>query len=228
MKTNECPQSSIKEQYGILSRAYGPLGRIPRQRPLDALVRTILSQNTTDMNSDRAFDLLRKRFPKWEQVMNTDSHLLAETIHCGGLANIKAERIRKTLKAIRSREGLLSISRLRNLDAASALSYLTGLPGVGVKTASCVLLFAFGMPVMPVDTHVYRVATRIGWVPAKMKIDSVHEALERIVPEQLILPMHLYVIRHGRSLCRPRNPKCAACPLIRHCAFFRNRRRGER
>ncbi len=212
----------VEKQYRALEKAYGLLARIPRQRPLDALVRTILSQNTTDINSNRAFDLLRRRYPSWEQVMNADARSVASAIRPGGLANIKAGRIKKTLAVIRDREGRLSLARLAKLGPGEALSYLTGLPGVGVKTACCVLLFSFGMPIMPVDTHVYRVATRVGWVPKKMKIDLVHGQLERIVPGRLILPMHLYVIMHGRRVCRPRNPKCEACPISVWCAFFRN------
>jgi endonuclease III len=213
--------NGIEAQYEALARAYGPLRRLARQRALDVLVRTILSQNTSDINSNRAFSLLRKSFPRWEQVMDADPALIAEAIRCGGLANIKAGRIRETLLAINDREGKLSLSRLAKMDPQQALSYLISLPGVGVKTACCVLLFAFGMPVMPVDTHVYRVALRMGWIKPGIKIDEAHEHLERIVPARLILPMHLYVIMHGRRLCRPANPKCLSCPISRDCAYAR-------
>lgn len=226
MKHSGSLKKAIEAQYDILSRKYGPLGRMPRRSPIDVLVQTILSQNTTDVNSDKAYSLLRRRFPGWVRVMNADPSLLARTIRGGGLGNIKASRIREALKTICEREGRLSLARLKQLDAAEALSYLTSLPGVGVKTACCVLLFAFGMPVMPVDTHVYRVVTRLGWVKPVTHIDRVHESLESVVPGRRILPLHLYLISHGRELCRPRNPKCGACPLARGCAFFRKRLRN--
>lgn len=211
----------LTAQYKALAKAYGPLGRLSRQRPVDVLVRTILSQNTSDTNSDRAYGLLRRKFPKWTQVMTAGPHVLARTIHCAGLANIKAGYIRKALKTIHEREGKLDLNRLKTLNTDDALAYLTSLTGVGVKTACCVLLFGFGRPVMPVDTHVYRVARRLGWVGADTPINDVHEILERMIPGHRILPMHLYVIRHGRTLCRPQNPDCRHCPISRHCVFFR-------
>lgn len=203
-----------------LERDYGPLPPRKCEPPLSVLVATILSQNTSDINSQRAYRNLRRRFPGWAGVAAAEPRAIEAAIHCGGLAKIKAARIRAVLRLIREREGRLSLARLKTMRSADALAWLTGLPGVGVKTACCVLLFGLGRPVMPVDTHVYRIAGRLGWVRPKMPVDAVHVVLERLIPPRWILPVHLHLIAHGRRICRPRRPRCGECPLARHCAFF--------
>jgi len=207
--------------FQALHKAYGPLAQRSVEPPVDVLIRTILSQNTSDINSNRAYAALRRKFPKWIQVMKANPRKVAGTIRAGGLANTKTKYIQKTLQMIYHREGRISLSRLKALNTAKALKYLTSLPGVGIKTACCVLLFSFNRPVIPVDTHIYRVAGRLGWVGSNTPVDDVHLILESIIPKRWFLPMHLYLIEHGRAVCRPRKPECGRCLLARHCSFFR-------
>lgn len=225
MKANasRTPENKVLSVFKALDESYGPLDRLPTERPLDVLVRTILSQNTSDLNSGAAFASLRRRYPRWRDVMNADPRALAAVIRSGGLANIKAARIKETLRTIREREGKLSLAGLNKRSTSQAMLYLTSLPGVGVKTACCVLLFAFGRPVMPVDTHVSRIARRLGWVATRTPINDIHTHLERIIPGRLILPMHLFMIQHGRKVCRPLNPGCPTCPIVAWCAFSRKK-----
>ena len=223
MKKNSRQRRSIESLFSALARSYGPIGELSAEEPIDVLVRTILSQNTSDSNSDAAFGLLRRRFSDWNDVMNADPKELAAVIRCGGLANIKARRIKQTLQTIRAREGKLSLACLKKLDNVEAMTYLTSLPGVGAKTACCALLFAFGRPLMPVDTHVSRIVRRLGWVETRAPTERIHERLEAMIPDRLILPMHLYIIRHGRKVCRPTNPACRICQIKPWCAFFKKR-----
>ena len=207
----------------MLHAAYGPLPRRARTDPLDALVNTILSQNTSDVNSDRAFAALRAAFADWAAAAETAPRVIAECIRSGGLANVKSVRIIRVLQAIRAREGAVSLRRLRRMRTPAVMEYLLSLEGVGIKTACCVLLFALGRPVMPVDTHVFRVTRRLGWIGLDVPVDDVHTLLEPHIPPQLVLPLHLYLIEHGRHTCHPRNPACPTCCLAARC---RARREG--
>ncbi|HOW98057.1 MAG TPA: endonuclease III [Kiritimatiellia bacterium] len=200
-----------------LTRAYGPPPRLRRLRPLDALVQTILSQNTSDTNSWRAYQELTRTFRSWPAVAAAPARSIERAIRSGGLARTKAPRIRLVLRLIREREGRLSLARLKRLSDPEARVWLTSLPGVGSKTAACVLLFALGRPVMPVDTHVERVCRRLGWVGAKLPVDQIGPVLERHVPARRMLAMHLQLVRHGRRTCRARKPACARCPLRSCC-----------
>ncbi len=213
------PPPGIRAVFRALERGYGPLPPRKRAPPLNVLVATILSQNTSDVNSGRAYRALRRRFPRWADVAGAAPRAIEAAIRCGGLARIKAARIRRGLQLIRRREGRLSLARLGTLSSPAALAWLTSMPGVGMKTACCVLLFGFDRPVMPVDTHVYRLAVRLGWIPPRTPIDQVPARLERLIPGRWILPLHLDLIAHGRRICRPQRPRCGACILARHCAF---------
>ena len=205
-----------------LERGYGPLPPRKCEPPLNVLIATILSQNTSDVNSQRAYRRLRRLFPRWADVAAAAPREIEAAIHCGGLARVKAARIYRVLRLILTSEGRLSLARLKTVSAANALAWLTDLPGVGLKTACCVLLFGFGRPVMPVDTHVYRIVGRLGWIRKKTPVDKVPEILERLIPARLILPIHLHLIEHGRRVCRPQRPRCGACLLAKHCAFLKN------
>jgi len=209
---------AVKAVFRALNRAYGPLPPFRTESPLDVLIATVLSQNTSDVNSGRAYRCLRRRFPTWTEVSAAAHCDIAAAIHCGGLARVKAHRIRRILRLIRKRERRLSLARLAGLSSTDALAWLTDLPGIGLKTACCVLLFGFGRPVMPVDTHVYRIAGRLGWIRHRTPIDQVSAILERMIPARWILPMHLYLIDHGRRLCRPNRPACGICPIAGYCA----------
>ena len=146
---------------------------------LDEVVATVLSQHTSDINSGRAFARLKEIFPSWEQVADAPAEDLADAIRCGGIADQKARRIKQILAAIEEREGRISLDRLAELDDAAAAAYLESLPGVGPKTAACVLTFALGRAAFPVDTHVHRIAIRLGWIPAKTTADAAHRLLAR-------------------------------------------------
>lgn len=202
-----------------MDRNYGPLLRARREPAIAVLVRTILSQNTSDVNSGRAFASLRRRFPRWDQVLHATRQKIASAIRSGGLAEIKAGHIRQTLKIIVQREGTISLRRLRMMSNTKALEYLLSLPGVGIKTACCVLLFSFQRAVMPVDTHIYRVAVRTGLIGEKTAIERAHEILEKLLPPNRMLALHLELIEHGRRVCHPRSPDCAQCPILKLCRY---------
>jgi endonuclease III len=194
----------------------------PRRRsaPADELVQTILSQNTSDLNSERAYASLRERFPSWEAVMAAGVDEVEEAIRGGGLARQKAPRIQAALRSLATLPGGLRMRWLDGLEPQEALRRLVELPGVGPKTASCVLLFSLGVPVMPVDTHVQRVALRLGLLPARTSPERAHELLTAATPPERMLDAHLLLIEHGRRTCRPR-PRCPGCPLLDGCPYGR-------
>ena len=186
---------------------------------IDELIATVLSQHTSDTNSDRAFAQLKARFPSWEQVAHAPADEVADAIRCGGIAHQKARRIKQILAAIESREGDLDLSRLHAMDDAAVEGYLRGLPGVGPKTAACVLVFAMGRPAFPVDTHVHRIARRLGWVPANSTADQAYQMLAPRVPPAIRHDLHLAMITHGRTVCRAARPSCGTCVLRDLCAY---------
>lgn len=205
-----------------LSDAYG----LPRRRlshPLDELVRTVLSQNTSDTNSGRAFRSLKAAFPTWEAAARARSQSLERAIRVGGLARTKSRRILSLLAALREREGRYDLDALRRLAPDAAEARLRGLPGVGPKTRACVLLFACGHPAFPVDTHVHRIVRRLGLVPERASAEVAHAILAPAVPPDRALDLHLNLIRLGRQVCRPRAPRCTRCPLRPGCPYSRGR-----
>lgn len=183
------------------------------------MVRTVLSQNTSDHNSLAAFDLLKRAYPSWSGAAAAPASEIASHIRHAGLANIKAVRIRDLLNEIRRREGRMSLSRLKTVPVDEATAYLRSFKGVGPKTAACVLLFSFRKPVMPVDTHIFRVAKRLGLVVAGANPEEAHRVFARIVPNNLKYDFHLAIIEHGRKTCKAQNPRCGSCVLYALCAF---------
>jgi len=207
----------IGELLRLLRKQHGS-PKAPRQLdPLSELVLTILTQNTSDTNSGRAFAALRKRFRSWKQVAEAPVGQVIEAIRPGGLANVKAPRIQAILKAIRRRHGRMTLNHLQRLPVETARQELAAFPGVGPKTVACVLLFSCRMPVLPVDTHVHRVAQRLGLIGPKASAAKAHELLEQLVPPRDILAFHILLIRHGRTLCSARRPTCSLCPLSPRC-----------
>ncbi len=179
---------------------------------------TVLSQNTSDVNRDRAFRAMRERFPSWESVADADPRALAAAIRPGGLSNVKAPRILAILEEIRRREGgSLDLSWMAGADDARVRDYLLSLPGVGPKTAACVLAFALERPALPVDTHVFRVARRLGLVGERTNAAAAHAVMETVVPSRLRVRMHIGMIRLGRQICRAGRPACEVCPLQDLC-----------
>lgn len=188
--------------------------------PLDELVSTILSQNTNDVNRDRAFEALRERYSSWEAVRDADEETLIETISVAGLANQKGPRIQNALREITAERGELDLDFLGDMPVREAREWLMSFKGVGPKTAAIVLLFSLGKPSFPVDTHVHRVTGRLGLRPAKMSADKSHDYLEQVFPAETYYPAHLNIIRLGREICQARWPKCPQCPLNDLCAYY--------
>jgi endonuclease-3 len=186
---------------------------------IDEIVATVLSQHTSDVNSERAFAQLKDRFPSWEEVADAPPEQVADAIRCGGIAEQKARRIQQILVAIEDREGRLDVDRLRDLDDATVEAYLRSLPGVGPKTAACVLTFSMGRPAFPVDTHVHRVAIRLGWIPANTTADKAHQLLTPLVPPGIRYDLHVALIAHGRTVCRAQRPRCEICVVRDLCAY---------
>jgi endonuclease-3 len=199
-----------------LAARYGRPRR-PRQDPLDCLIETVLSQNTSDTNSGRAFAALRAAFPSWHAVAAAPPLAIERAIKRGGLARTKSRRIGRLLRAVREREGRLDLAALVRLPAAAAEARLRGLPGVGPKTRACTLLFALGKHAFPVDTHVHRLAQRLRLVPEAISAEAAHDLLAPAVPRGRALDLHLNLIRLGREVCRPRRPDCGSCPLAAEC-----------
>jgi endonuclease-3 len=197
----------LREQYGVPA---GP----PHRRPLDELILTVLSQSTNDRNRDVAFLALRDRFGSWDAVRDAPLQAVEETIRPGGISKVKSLRIQQILRAIGEP---LSLDRLAGESVADARDYLVSLPGVGRKTAACVLLFSFGMREVPVDTHVSRVATRLGLLRPGAPFTEQHDALLAMTPPGAELELHLNMLRHGRRICHARAPECGACVLYRIC-----------
>ena len=196
---------------------YGPRQWTQRRGPLDELIYTVLSQNTSDANTDRTFASLKARFPDWRTVQRASAGEIADAIKLGGLSQVKAPRIRAILAAIEAERGELDLEFLRGLRMDEAREWLIALPGVGPKTAACVLLFSFGSPAMPVDTHVHRVAKRLGFIDEKTPADKAHPVIEGLVAPEVVYQFHMDLIEHGRRVCHARRPRCDACALSDVC-----------
>jgi len=178
---------------------------------------TILSQSTSDVHRDRAWRSLRATFPTWEQVLAASEAEIESAIRVAGLAEQKAAAIRGVLRRLEEERGSLSLEHLRIMDDEEAITYLTDFRGVGIKTAACVLGFSLGRPVLPVDTHVHRVARRLGLVPAGTGAVATHRCLNALVPPEVRVTLHLQLIEHGRRVCSARRPDCRACTLESLC-----------
>ncbi|MGD1995914.1 MAG: histidine phosphatase family protein [Anaerolineae bacterium] len=188
--------------------------------PVATLVRTILSQNTNDVNRDRAYEQLRERFPTWEAVREAPEDALVEAIRPAGLGPTKAPRIQQALRRITAAQDEISLDFLADLPVDEAREWLLALPGVGPKTAAIVLLFALGKPAFPVDTHVHRVSRRLGLIPEGTSRERAHALLSDIVPKEIYYAFHLNLIAHGRAICHARSPECIRCVLQQHCAYY--------
>ncbi len=204
-----------------LMTAYGQPRWGERLPAVDELVLTILSQNTSDLNSGRAFDLLRERFGTMAAVRDADPAAVVETIRPAGLANQKGPRIQAVLRAITAERGTLDLKFLKKLPPAEARAWLTQFNGIGPKTASIVMLFSLGIPAFPVDTHVHRVTGRLGLRPEALSADDCHVFFEGLFAPEAFYAAHLNLIRHGREVCQARTPLCGQCVLQRLCAYYR-------
>jgi endonuclease III len=204
----------------VLEKHLGiPDRRKPLSDPLDMLIATMLSQNTNDTNSHRAYTELRRRFPSWALAAAARPAELRAAIRTGGMANQKAPRIREALNAVHRLYGAYDLNALRRKSSEHVIRELTGLHGVGTKTAACVLLFALGRDVFPVDTHVHRLCTRLGLAPGSRTPERTFAAMKDLVPRGKAHSLHTNFIRFGRSVCRTSNPRCSVCPLYADCVF---------
>jgi endonuclease-3 len=213
-------QSAISAVTQRLRAHYGEPEPRPLQDPLSELIQTVLSQNTADVNSDRAFASLVARFGgDWEAVRAAPTEAVADAIRHGGLAEIKAARIKSILDALAERCGELDLTFLRETPLEEGRGFLRALGGVGPKTAACVLLFSCGKPAMPVDTHVHRVSLRLGLVPDRATAEQAHTLLEQATDPAQIYAVHMLLIRHGREICKAQRPRCSACPVLDLCPY---------
>ncbi len=206
----------VMRVHELLQKEYGRR-RHRRQSGLDCLVLTVLSQNTNDVNRDRAWDEMTRRFPTWQDVLKADRGELAESIRVAGLANTRAKNIQGILAEVKDRFGDFTIEPLKDQPPVEVERRLTELPGVGIKTVKCVELFAFRNGAFPVDTHIRRIAGRIGWVPEGTTLEKVTRALEGIVPPKDSLTLHINLITLGREICTARKALCDRCPLVEEC-----------
>jgi endonuclease-3 len=224
------PQKRLKVVSFKLERLYGKKKWIVHTDPLSELIATILSQNTSDHNSHRAYFDLRSKFKTWDEVRKSGVKKIADTIRSGGLADVKAERIKNILTQIhseihrfdgRKNKTDLSLNYLKRWRTEKIKNYLSKFKGVGEKTIACVLLFSLKRPSMPVDTHVLRVSKRLGLVPENIDAKKAEVILEKLVPKNLIYQFHLNLIEHGRKTCKSTNPRCGNCVLLENCVYGR-------
>lgn len=210
--------------YRRLVGEYGEREWHPRN-PLDTLISAILSQNTSDVNRDRAYKRLIERFPTWEAVRDADVAEIAVAIKPAGLSNMKAPRIKDILQKITEEWGELSLDFIADMDVEEARDWLISLKGVGPKTAAIVLLFTFGKPAFPVDTHVYRVSQRLGLIEPKTSANQAHDVLKGLLSPETYYTFHLNLIAHGRRVCTARNPRHEVCVLREYCDYMRQNER---
>jgi endonuclease-3 len=203
---------NLEATYGI------PVNQRPYP-PLDELILTILSQSTSDINSHRAFTALKTKFPTWDLVRRARRSSIIAAIRSGGLANAKSVVIKNALNQIQTERENLDLSFLQTAPLEEAREFLTSLTGVGPKTAACVLLFACNREIFPMDTHILRIMKRVGVVPEKSNDEQAHQIMEKLVPPKKHYSLHVNLIKHGRQICRPQNPKCEKCSLIEHCDY---------
>ncbi len=201
----------------LLRQEHGPRSWKPKGDPMSTLVATVLSQNTSDVNSERAFDSLMAAFGGWEAVADASPSEITRAIRVGGLAEIKARRIKNILQEVRQEQGDFDLDFLGSFSLAEAKAWLRKLPGVGPKTAACVLLFSMGRPALPVDTHVFRVARRLGLLHSKVSAEQAHEILENLIPAGQVYEFHLNMVEHGRKVCKAQRPRCHLCVLRELC-----------
>lgn len=215
--------AKVKKVSAKLEKLYGKKRWQVHSDPLSELIATILSQNTSDLNSHRAYLSLKSRFKTWDNVRKAKARQIANTIRSGGLADIKAKRIKVILQQIFEENGKLNLNFLKRWSTEKIREYLGRYQGVGEKTIACVLLFSLKRPALPVDTHVLRVSRRLGLVPPKTDARKAEWMLEELVSPQRVYRFHLDLIKHGRKICKAANPRCPECVLLEICDYGEKR-----
>ncbi len=200
-----------------MTAEYGPFPEEPRLDPIHELTFTILSQHTSDTNSERAFRSLMQRFGTLDAVAAGPVEAIEAAISVGGLARVKAPRIKEVLTRVLELNGSLDLSFLREMPLAEAKAWLRQLPGIGPKSAGIILSFSLGMPAMAIDTHIYRVSQRLGLIGPKVSADKAHDLLEAAVEPEQVYPFHVAFINHGRQVCKAQRPRCAECIVAHGC-----------
>jgi len=219
MNDQKLKKEKAFEVHRRLEKFYGLRVNSDPADPIEELVVTVLSQNTNDVNRDKAYVELIKQFPTWEDVMAADEEDVIKAVRIAGLANQKGPRIQNILRQIKDERGELSLEFLREYDPDDASKWLTKFKGVGPKTAAIVLQFALEIPAFPVDTHVYRITGRLGLRPEKMSVEKAHKHLEGLFDPDTYYAAHLNIITLGRQICKARKPKCEGCPLQDICEY---------
>jgi endonuclease-3 len=212
-------KTKVRKITFLLEKQYGIPRKVGSANPLDVLIETILSQNTNDQNRDKAYHGLKRRFPRWEDVLQAETKAIIQAIRPGGLAEQKAKRIGEILRWIKKREGKLSLAFLRRLDSEEIKEILGRLKGIGPKTVHCLLLFGLGREAFPVDTHVLRVGKRLGFIPKQIHAEKAHPWMAPLVPKGRSLFLHLNLIRFGREICKAITPQCDICFLNKECLY---------
>jgi len=211
----------------VLGRLFDHHGQPRHPGPddlLGTLVRTILSQNTTRQNTDRAFERLLDRYAAdWDQIRRAPTHEITDTVEVAGLAGQKGPRIQGILQHLHEERGECSLEFLRSWKVDRARDYLLDFKGVGPKTAAFTLMNAANMPLFPMDTHIFRICQRLGWVDDSVSSDSAHQKMRAAIPDDQHYPAHIVMVRHGREVCHARNPDCSSCPLLEVCRFGQTR-----
>lgn len=202
-----------------LENTFGVPKLTPKSDPLSMLINIILSQATSDSNSHRTFENLKKRFKSWEEVLNAGEAEIARAIKLGGLANQKAKVIKNLLVQIKESHGSLSLKFIEKMSADETRDYLEGFRGIGPKTVACTLLFACHKEVFPLDTHIFRILKRMGILPEKVSADRAHKLLDLLAPKGKFYSLHVNLIRLGRKICKPKEPLCDECPLVEYCDY---------
>jgi len=222
------PTKHLIRVYQLLVRSYGEPKNEPDYDPLGGLIGTILSQHTSDTNSGRAYKQLVTAFPRWEEVRDAPTDKIVEAIKCGGLANIKSVRIQEVLHTLTEQQQEQGETKtlaeylydeLARRTTEEAWRYLLELPGVGPKTAACVLMFHLDRPAFPIDTHIWRTTRRLGLIGPNVNADLAHTLFTKITPPEWVYPLHVNLIQHGRQICHAQRPKCNQCPLFSECAY---------
>lgn len=211
--------STVRSVCRALTRTHGTPRFGNPSDPLDDLIYIILSNKTTPGTARSTYKRLKKRFREWEEILDAPGSVLRALLRPAGLSAVKSRHIRGALRSIKKRFGTCNLAALKSLAPEAAQNYLVGLPGVSEKVAKCVMMYTLNLPVLPVDTHVYRISSRLGWT-ARRRADQCHAELEALIPPTLRRNFHVACIAHGRKICRPRAPLCRDCCINRYCEFF--------
>ena len=210
-------KGKVRKVTHLLEKSYGVPAKEKKADPLGVLIETILSQNTNDRNRDRAYQALKVRFPRWQDLLTAKTDAVIRAIRPGGLAKQKAGRILEVLRWIEKQFGALSLTVLKKMETREIHETMGGLKGIGPKTVHCLLLFGLGREAFPVDTHVLRIGKRLGFIPEGVNAEKAHRWMVPLVPAGKSLSLHLNLIRFGRSLCRAKRPLCRDCFLVEAC-----------